>query len=400
MLTRYLIVLLVIAGALVTAVAHKESAPREWPQSAETKTIKFSHTFHVKESGIACEDCHPGAKSSKLSSDNLRSNHDNCTACHEQQINEQCGYCHRDAENPQAVPAPARDIIFAHEQHVARGVECVTCHPGLEEVEYAGPGNMPVMGTCNTCHNDAQVTNACEACHVSFTNLIPSDHLVSNFNRVHKQWSRLGALEVECGVCHTQDFCAQCHSAPLTLQFGRGARMADPAPRVSPSNTPKQMTLQMAHDLNYRFTHGVDAKSTTADCYSCHSPQQFCSDCHLTGDNITGGGFTPAWHLGAGFTTLGRGSGGGRHAEFARRDIENCVACHDAQGGDPTCLGCHFDADGIRGTDPKTHPAGYMEGEEGSWHTDRGATCYTCHTDFNARPDGVKGRAFCGYCHG
>jgi hypothetical protein len=41
-----------------------------------------------------------------------------------------------------------------------------------------------------------------------------------------------------------------------------------------------------------------------------------------------------------------------------------------------------------------------MQGEHGSWHVNSGATCYNCHTDLNARPGGVKGRNFCGYCHG
>jgi len=70
------------------------------------------------------------------------------------------------------------------------------------------------------------------------------------------------------------------------------------------------------------------------------------------------------------------------------------------QGGDPTCITCHMDADGIRGTDPKTHPAGFMKNVEGPWHANPGAVCYDCHTDYNAHPGGVKGRNFCGYCHG
>ena len=90
----------------------------------------------------------------------------------------------------------------------------------------------------------------------------------------------------------------------------------------------------------------------------------------------------------------------GRHASLAKRDIESCVSCHDAQGNDPTCITCHVDPDGIRGTDARTHPAGYMKGERGPWHSNSGATCFNCHTDLNARPNGTKGRGFCGYCHG
>ena len=186
MIRRYILFLLAVAAVLVTAVAHRSSAPREWPENGDAARLKFSHSFHIKDAGMACEDCHSGAATSTTASDNLRSTHDNCTTCHEEQIGGECGYCHKDPENIVAAPLPPRDIIFAHAQHVAmKGVACTTCHSGLDGVEYAGPENMPTMTTCTTCHNAAKATNACEACHVSFTDLVPTDHLASNFRRRH-----------------------------------------------------------------------------------------------------------------------------------------------------------------------------------------------------------------------
>ena len=402
MLTRYVILVLVIAGALVTAVARRDTSPTVWEERSGTKQLKFSHKFHIKEAGVACEDCHPGAKTSMQVSDNLRPGHDQCAPCHEQQISDSCSTCHVNPENIVAMEPVPRAIIFAHAKHVGQPkVECITCHRGLDEVDHASAKNMPPMETCNTCHNDAKVTSACEACHISFTKLIPADHLVAAFKKVHRTATRVGALNVECATCHTQDFCAQCHDVPSLLQFGgSGAVMSDPTPRVSPSNSPNQMPLQMVHDLNYRYTHSIDAKSRAADCYSCHSAQTFCVECHATGDNLTTiGAFKPVWHNGSDFVTLGRGSGGGRHAQFARQDIESCVSCHDMQGMDATCVSCHFDADGMQGTDPATHPSKFHNDDHGSWHTDAGATCYNCHTDYNARPDGTPGKGFCGYCH-
>ena len=55
---RNLIILLVTVGALVTAIARKESAPRNWPENDDAKKLKFSHKYHVGEAGIDCEDCH------------------------------------------------------------------------------------------------------------------------------------------------------------------------------------------------------------------------------------------------------------------------------------------------------------------------------------------------------
>ena len=67
---------------------------------------------------------------------------------------------------------------------------------------------------------------------------------------------------------------------------------------------------------------------------------------------------------------IGVGSGGGDHATLAKRDTERCMACHDVNGADPTCITCHFDADGIKGTNPKTHPASFMRNDHGDWHND------------------------------
>ena len=112
--------------------------------------------------------------------------------------------------------------------------------------------------------------------------------------------------------------------------------------------------------------------------------------------------FKPASHSQAGFLPIAPhavGSGGGEHARLARRDIEACAACHGSEGADPVCITCHNDPDGIKGNDPRTHDPGFMSGNHGSWHDDPGATCYMCHTDSNARPGGVRGQKFCGYCH-
>lgn len=397
---RILFVLVIVAAALFTAVARKESSPRQWPDVNDATRLKFSHAKHITEAGIACLDCHGAAKSSKFSSDNLRSNHDNCTPCHEEQVTNTCGYCHVNPDDIQAAPAVVRDIVFSHEKHVAMpDVECVTCHQGLDGATVAGPKNMPTMETCTSCHNDVKATSACEACHTNLTTLIPSDHLVADFKREHKKLTRLGALDVSCSTCHTQNFCADCHGAASLVQFGKGGLMTDPSPRVPLKDSPKQMVLQSVHSMNYRYTHGIDAKSKATDCYSCHSEQEFCAECHAAGNGVAGS-IKPLSHSFAGFTTFGVGSGGGRHAELAKRDIESCVSCHDVQGADPVCITCHTDGDGFKGTDPKTHVKDYMRSEHGPWHSNASAVCYNCHTDLNAHPGGVKGRGFCGYCHG
>ena len=96
---RWAIILLVLTAALFTAVARRSAAPAAWPDNDDQKSLKFSHAFHVAEAGVACLDCHKGASTSTMASDNLRSTHDNCVTCHEEQVNTKCGYCHRDTLN-------------------------------------------------------------------------------------------------------------------------------------------------------------------------------------------------------------------------------------------------------------------------------------------------------------
>ena len=154
---------------------------------------------------------------------------------------------------------------------------------------------------------------------------------------------------VSCATCHAESFCQDCHTGTELQSLGfKKDLMSEPSSRSSTKDSPKQLRLQQAHGLNYRYTHGIDAKSKILDCASCHEQQSFCATCHEAGGNISQGTFKPESHRIAGFTTIGKGTGGGRHAELARRDIESCAACHDVQGSDPTCMLCHSETGVVR----------------------------------------------------
>lgn len=191
----------------------------------------------------------------------------------------------------------------------------------------------------------------------------------------------------------------ECHDGTNLSKLTAFEKTGMLSPRKSGMDRPMALAGQNVHDLNYKFTHGIDAKGRSADCQTCHRQESFCADCHMSGSAALGGSM-PTSHEQPGFTMIGVGSGGGTHASLAKRDIQRCAACHDAEGGDPSCITCHVDMDGIKGTNPKTHPAGFMKDSNGDWHTDNASTCYTCHNDANARPSGKAGQKFCGYCHG
>ncbi len=198
------------------------------------------------------------------------------------------------------------------------------------------------MAMCVDCHSTGKAPNECETCHSDFVNLIPGTHLVSGFGKEHDRPVRVGKVDVDCATCHRESFCQECHTGDQLRSFG-GTRglMTAPGARNGLKDSPDALRLQAAHDLNYRSTHSIDARSRIIDCAACHDSRSFCADCHEDGGIITEGKIKPQSHFEAGFVNAGAGSGGGRHAEMGRRDIESCVSCHEVEGKDPTCSLCH-----------------------------------------------------------
>jgi hypothetical protein len=342
MFRRYLILSLTLLVGVIVALAMRETPVQAGQQEDRSKLIKFSHKYHLKEVGASCEDCHADAKASTISSDNLLSKQANCATCHEEQVKDNCTFCHIDEKNLAPFANPPRELIFSHAKHAGeRDVKCETCHQGLEEVDYASAANLPTMPTCSSCHDNRQAANICESCHTNFTSLLPKDHKVANFRKEHKHSVRVGSFDASCQSCHTQNFCQDCHDGANILSFPNRKDASTPqSAKSSADDTQRKMVLQNVHGLNYRFTHGIEAKGRVSDCYSCHSRETFCSACHAQG-GIVQQGFKPAWHLGTDFVSALPRLGGNRHAEYARRDIESCISCHDVQGKDPTCMLCH-----------------------------------------------------------
>ena len=363
--------------------------------------IKFDHGFHITSAGAQCKDCHEGATTSVSASDNLNPTMKTCATCHDVKDEKSCNTCHYDKKFSKLIPAE-RNIIFSHKFHLDKGKQCTDCHMGLEKVKYASdvPTSYPNMESCASCHDKKTATNNCEACHTNLTSLVPKTHLNSNFLNEHKVSSESG--NSNCMMCHSDNFCQACHT--VSKYKGENTPKNFYAPYYTKESGVRTdraalQKLSNMHTLNYQFTHGLDATQRSFECKTCHDPVEFCVSCHQNNGNLQTG-FAPKSHMQTGFTTVGVNSGGGLHATLAKKDIESCESCHSIQGGDPTCVKCHFDNSGVKGTHPRTHEKGFLSDEHGIWHNTKGAVCYTCHTDPNARPGGVSGIGFCGYCHG
>jgi len=381
------IVLILLTGAALMASGYVEKG------SPRKKLIKFSHKFHLQEEiGASCDACHSNVFESKKATDNNLPTMDACSNCHDVEDESNCKQCHISEEVMEPFPNPPRKISFNHKFHLEnQKLECTVCHQGLDKVDYATPANLPKMETCATCHNDQKAKRTCSECHAPDFVLLPDDHQVD--------WRHQHALEARvsterCQMCHTQSDCQECHQGAPLISGAKGKGRF--GPYLPSLNSQKGQISQRVHDLNYRYTHGMDAKGKVADCQACHDVARFCTDCHLQ-ENVLNGK-KPVWHGGPGWGAIAGwvGTGGGRHAELAKRDMETCMACHDVEGNDPTCLLCHRDPDGVKGTDPRTHEAGFADRfGEGNGPHDDSSICFACHV--NTHQPGV---GFCGYCHG
>ncbi len=368
---------------------------------ANKDLIKFSHSLHA-EVEIECADCHSGVTESTSLSDRLLPEKPYCAECHDVDDDENCETCHYEDVYEALVQHPSA-LMFDHKSHVGDlEIDCENCHQGFTKVDYSNElehPNPPMM-QCYSCHNDKTVaSNTCESCHISTVDLIPQDHRQVNFFKAHGRNAE--HMSENCEMCHSEDFCEACHVATVALDVTNSPTdFYTPYSPYRYNDNHKKQQITRVHDLNYRFTHGMDLKGKVFDCSSCHQTETFCAECHnpVEQDDYSLQGIVPGSHNEPNFVMIGVGSGGGLHGDLARRDIERCASCHDVQGADPSCILCHTDPDGIQGTNSKTHVAGYMKNENGDWHGNFGSVCYDCHTDPFALSQ-TFGQGFCGYCH-
>ncbi|PJA96661.1 MAG: cytochrome C [Ignavibacteriales bacterium CG_4_9_14_3_um_filter_34_10] len=368
-------------------------------QPSNKEVIKFSHILHI-DNGTECESCHSNVLNAESLNERLLPSMEQCAACHDVEDDNNCTQCHYDGVFEKVIQSKS-EILFNHKLHVTNNMKCTDCHQGLDKVNYSFEAAQlkPTMSKCYECHNDQTVaTNNCEICHASTAELIPENHKVVNFNKKHKFIAEGNA---ECQMCHDNNFCESCHVSTVAIDETNTASdfYAPYSPHRFTDNA-KQQQLSRVHEINYRFTHGIDLKGKTSECQTCHETETFCVECHTgANEDYAIGGVVPNSHTAPNFLTIGVGTGGGIHATLAKRDIERCASCHDVEGADPTCITCHVDNDGVKGTNPSTHEKGFMKSIRGDWHDDFGSTCFNCHTDHFALSRSA-GNGFCGYCHG
>lgn len=386
--------LLALLGSVALAATARERSDAVYP--AQRIPLLFSHDQHLK-ADVECEACHDAAHKSVRAKDRLLPAHAECEACHEidkaaagKKVDPPaaCETCHLnyDATVRKDVAKATfgtPNLIFNHQVHLERKVDCTVCHNSsisgtMADVGLATRYQLPKMETCLTCHNGSTAPSGCSTCHVtdgvgrlqlSFASgvLRPMqgdplgiDH-GPRFELNHGTRAKLD--RATCMECHAERYCQNCHNGlqkPLSV-----------------------------HQNDYVTMHPVQARQDSLACQACHRYQSFCAACHersgvgLNADST----FRPrnlkvhpdynAWVVNI---------GPDHHAIAAARDIKQCMACHREE----SCTACHATVGKLpssRGTTP--HPDGFKAGCKAmAARNDR--ACLKCHLEADLQSKGCR----------
>lgn len=274
---------------------------------AQQDKLIFSHEYHAEEVGAECSDCHEAAQSSLTTGDNLLPAMETCYSCHDEDETE-CTLCHTNPDEGAEVPRIAEyAALFAHKTHIDAGEDCITCHKGITEKEDPAEGyHLPDGSTCTDCHGAADLREdvaQCISCHGKDFGLKPADHTVSWGKDHGINWQ---IQSNSCNHCHSMSYCQDCHQG-------------DNLDRI-------------VHPLNYRNSHGLEARANKENCLTCHQEFSFCNDCHLIEMVM------PKSHSFAGWSNF---TNGGLHAREAQYDFDYCQSCHSDANSEVVCIRCH-----------------------------------------------------------
>jgi nitrate/TMAO reductase-like tetraheme cytochrome c subunit len=229
--------------------------------------------------------------------------------------------------------------------------------------EYAGMQ----IGDCNSCHKGEGIAPTHDA----------------DWVRSHRLLANQG--EKNCGDCHDQSFCLDCHQ-------GGGIDAKLSTRNYRSDYTPK------SHRTDWLEIHPIKALDNPQTCYRCHD-KQYCVQCHdkfkpqqlqflshrrqfrdiqlkSIGPNHANfntsqcqtchpGGLLPSHKWSA------------DHAVEARRNLQACQSCHS--GGD-VCLTCHSAQTGLR---VSPHPRNWNAVKGNYRDKSNKRTCLKCHTSID-----------------
>lgn len=163
-------------------------------EADEGAMVTFYHDDHARAYGLTCVNCHQNESCGRCH-DTMRKTalaekepHDNCMACHAQEIDNRCEFCH----------SPREKTRFDHER---TGFSLIRFHSGVE---------------CRECHGQQgkqrvpKPDRHCIACHKGW-NATNFDHRITGLALDENH------IDLDCNDCHAnRDFaapptCTDCH---------------------------------------------------------------------------------------------------------------------------------------------------------------------------------------------
>ncbi len=275
-------------------------------------------------------------------------------------------------------PAQELPITFSHTQHLAQGLQCVTCHAGATTSEQTRDHLVPDHQVCALCHL-VQAPNAaelypkagCPACHQGLVGGTPAHVDPKGIPRADApQPARIDIPPARVTFSHKRHVdegvpCLQCHAG------------VDEAALATRAHLPTMATCLTCHD-------GGKAPSECTTCHLQGDGGRFLTDLGGLSAVRPAGRFRPDDHSDPRWLTI--------HRSAARTDEASCSACHDAGA----CLDCHEGLE--RRVD--LHPADWKmtHGLEASRRSldclachEVEAGCRSCHAEAEVTPDSFDG---------
>lgn len=246
-----------------------------------------------------------------------------------------------------------------------------------------GSERLPRKPKCERCHRgqgplDGGASANCTACHESEGGrmrtrfhgqlLMPAastPSLEHGLDWLLRHRDTAGNDPSRCESCHAPHECQACHDGRLR---------------------PRRI-----HPGDWLSSHAVASKQDGQSCGSCHRQQSFCLSCHQRmGLSASGAAANMAQrgpsHPPPSVWTTGP-SGPQHHGIQARRNLAECVSCHQERD----CVRCHGrsgnGAEGFSapfGKQMSPHPPGFGVACSSAWSANP-RPCLVCH-----RPDGLE----------
>lgn len=162
---RLLVAAVVVAVVFVAGVFFVVNQTSASPQ----QPLPFSHQNHAVQRQIACEYCHPGARTGMVAG---IPSEEVCLGCHRTVGLDLPGptllreyYAKKRSIEWVRLTFLPQYVVFAHQPHLTSGVQCLDCHAQGNTPDRWFQPFQPSMAWCLTCHSDKGAATDCWACH-------------------------------------------------------------------------------------------------------------------------------------------------------------------------------------------------------------------------------------------